>query len=69
MEKKQYKIEINAPVEKVFDTMLGLSNKSTYEQWTALFNPTSTYEGSWEKGQKIYFIGTDDQGNRAGMVA
>ncbi|WP_439484268.1 SRPBCC family protein [Cyclobacterium plantarum] len=69
MEKKQYIIEINAPVENVFDTMLGLSDKSTYEQWTALFNPTSTYEGSWEKGQKIYFFGTDDKGNRGGMVA
>ncbi|SHN07316.1 hypothetical protein SAMN04488057_10659 [Cyclobacterium lianum] len=69
MEKKQYTIEINAPVEKVFDTMLGLSDKSTYEQWTALFNPTSTFEGSWEKDQKIHFIGTDDKGNRGGMVA
>ncbi len=69
MEKKQFTIEINAPLEKVFDIMLGLSDKSTYEQWTALFNPTSTYEGSWEKGQKIHFIGTDDKGNRGGMVA
>ncbi len=69
MEKKQYKIEINARVEKVFDVMLGLSDKSTYEQWTALFNPTSTFEGGWEKGEKIYFIGTDDKGNRGGMVA
>lgn len=69
MEKKQYKTEINAPAEKVFDIMLGLSDKSTYEQWTALFNPTSTFEGSWEKGEKIYFIGTDDKGNRGGMVA
>jgi hypothetical protein len=51
MEKKHYKIEINAPVEKVVDVMLGLSDKGTYEQWTALFNPTSTYEGSWEKGE------------------
>ncbi len=58
------KIDINAPVEKTFDAMLGLSEKSTFEQWTALFNPSSTFEGSWEKGEKIYFIGTDDKGNR-----
>ncbi|WP_114748552.1 SRPBCC family protein [Pleomorphovibrio marinus] len=69
MERKQFKTEISAPVEKVVDVMLGLTNKSTYEQWTSLFNPTSTFEGSWEKGEKIYFIGTDDKGNRGGMVA
>jgi len=69
MEKKQYTIEINAPSEKIFDIMLGLSDKNTYEKWTALFNPTSTYEGSWAKGEKIYFIGTDEKGNRGGMVA
>lgn len=54
MKKLQFKININAPLSKVFDCMLGLSNKSTYEQWTAMFNPTSTYEGSWEKGCKFY---------------
>ncbi|WP_194776252.1 SRPBCC family protein [Pararhodonellum marinum] len=69
MQRKQFKIGINAPVEKTFDCMLGLSDKKTYEQWTAEFNPTSTYEGSWEKGSKILFIGTDDEGNRGGMIA
>ena len=52
MEKLQFKIEINAPISNVFDKMLGITNKSTYEQWTAMFNPTSTYEGNWEKGSK-----------------
>ena len=49
--------------------MLGLSKKSTYEQWTALFNPTSTYEGNWEKGSKILFIGFDETGQKGGMVS
>jgi hypothetical protein len=49
--------------------MLGINNKSTYEQWTALFNPTSTYEGSWEKGSKILFIGVDEKGEKGGMVS
>ncbi len=49
--------------------MLGMSNKTTYEQWTALFNPTSTYEGSWNKGSKILFVGTDDKGEKGGMVS
>lgn len=42
MKKIQFTVEIKASVAKVFDYMLGLSDKSTYEQWTALFNPTST---------------------------
>lgn len=69
MKKKQYSIHINAPVEKVFTAMLGLEDKSTYEAWTALFNPSSTFEGSWDKGGKIYFVGSDEHGNRGGMIA
>lgn len=69
MEKLQFKKEINAPASKVFDVMLGITYKSTYEQWTALFNPTSTYEGSWTKGSKILFVGTDDKGETGGMVS
>jgi hypothetical protein len=69
MRKLQFKISINAPLIKVYDVMLGISNKSTYEQWTALFNPTSTYEGNWNKGSKILFIGTDENGKKGGMVS
>ena len=49
--------------------MLGMNNKSTYEQWTSLFNPTSSYEGSWDKGSKILFVGVDEKGERGGMVS
>lgn len=69
MQKLNYKINIKAPVKKVYDFMLGLNSKSTYEQWTALFNPTSSYEGTWEKGSKILFVGTDENGNKGGMVS
>jgi hypothetical protein len=69
MEKLQYKVSIQAPVAKVYDMMLGLSNKETYEQWTFLFNPTSTYEGNWEKGSKILFLGVDEKGEKGGMVS
>ena len=34
MKKLQFKVSINAPAAKVYDFMLGISNKSTYEQWT-----------------------------------
>lgn len=69
MKKLQFKIDINAPIAKVYNTMLGLDNKVTYEVWTAEFNPTSTYEGSWEKGAKILFIGTGEDGEKGGMVS
>ncbi len=69
MIKKQYSIHIDAPVTKVVDTMLGLTNINTYEQWTAAFNPTSTYEGSWDEGSTIRFIGVDKDGKKAGMLA
>lgn len=69
MEKIQFKVNINALADKVYDIMLGISNKATYEQWTALFNPTSTYEGNWNKGSKILFIGFDENGNKGGMVS
>ena len=69
MEKLQFKVSINAPVSKVYDFMLGINNKSTYEQWTSLFNPTSTYEGNWDKGNKILFLGVDEKGEKGGMVS
>lgn len=69
MKKLQFKVSINAPVSRVYDFMLGISSKSTYEQWTSLFNPTSTYEGSWDKGSKILFVGVDEKGEKGGMVS
>lgn len=69
MEKLKFKISINASANKVYDFMLGISSLSTYEQWTALFNPTSTYEGNWDKGSKILFIGIDEKGEKGGMVS
>lgn len=69
MRKLQFKIDIMASAKKVYNTMLGIDNIKTYEEWTAVFNPTSTYEGNWEKGSKIYFVGTDENGKRGGMVS
>jgi hypothetical protein len=69
MKKLQFTVSINAPVSRVYDCMLGISNKSTYEQWTALFNPTSSYEGTWDKGTKMLFVGVDEKGEKGGMVS
>jgi hypothetical protein len=63
-------IFIQAPREKVWDTML---SEETYSEWTKPFSPDSssvgTYKGSWEKGSKIIFIGTDEDGGESGMVS
>ena len=69
MKKLQFNISIQAPVSAVYNIMLGISSKSTYEQWTAMFNPTSTYEGNWEKGSKMLFIGVDEKGEKGGIVS
>lgn len=60
---------IQAPVTKVYDTMLGISNKTTYEQWTAVFNPTSTFKGNWQEGSRMYFVGENEKGEKGGMVS
>ncbi|SCY75896.1 SRPBCC family protein [Flavobacterium caeni] len=69
MQQLQFKKDIHAPAQKVYETMLGLKDKASYEYWTAAFNPTSTYEGNWEKGSKILFVGTDENGKKGGMVS
>lgn len=69
MKKLQFMVSINAPSSKVYDIMLGISNKSTYEQWTSMFNPSSSYKGSWDKGSKILFNGVDEKGEQGGMVS
>lgn len=69
MEKIQFTKDIQASAHKVYETMLGLHEKSTYEYWTHAFNPTSTYEGSWDKGSKIHFVGVDANGKKGGMIS
>ena len=69
MQRLQFTSVINAPAQKVYETMLGLKDKSAYEHWTSAFNPTSTYEGTWEKGSKILFVGVDENGKKGGMVS
>lgn len=68
MKRLNFKIDIQAPAEKIFNSMLGLDDISTYEAWTALFNPTSTYEGNWAKGSKMLFVGFHE-GKKGGMVS
>ncbi len=58
-EKMHFEIVIHAPVRKVWETML---TQETYKEWTSVFEPTSHYEGSWNKGSKIKFLAADGSG-------
>lgn len=59
MKKLHFSVIINAPVAKVWDTMLG---DSTYREWTLAFNAAgSWYEGSWEQGSQIRFLGPNPE--------
>ena len=69
MQKLHFTTDIQAPAEKVYKAMLGLNDIESYKEWTAAFNPTSSWEGSWDKGSKIYFIGLDENGKTGGMVS
>lgn len=66
MEKLNFSIEINAPKEKVWDTML---EDKTYRAWTEAFNPGSHFVGDWNKGSKILFLGPGEDGKMGGMVS
>ncbi len=60
-------IEISAPREKVWHTML---DDATYREWTEAFNPGSFYKGDWSTGSKILFLGPDPQtGKEGGMIS
>lgn len=67
MERLHYSIRINAPKEKVWDTLIG---ETTYRQWTNAFHEGSHYVGNWEQGSKILFIGPGNEGEKeGGMVS
>jgi hypothetical protein len=66
IESLHYEIKINTDPNKVYLTMIG---DDTYKQWTSVFNPSSDFRGSWEKGSKILFVGCDAEGNEGGMVS
>lgn len=66
MERLNFQIEINTDAKKVYEIMLG---PATYRQWTSVFNASSYYEGNWEKGSKMYFIGLNENGRKEGMIS
>lgn len=66
MNSMQFSITINAPGQKLWNTML---QQETYRIWTAEFCEGSYYEGSWEQGAKIRFLGPDGTGGMTSVIA
>lgn len=66
MKKLNLEIVINAPREKVWDAVV---NEQKYRQWTKVFEPTSHFEGGWNKGDRIRFLGINKEGKKEGMVS
>jgi hypothetical protein len=63
MEKQEFRITIDAPKEKVWQT---LWDKTTYSAWTSAFAEGSTVEtDNWKKGSKVLFL----DGRGFGMVS
>ena len=58
-----FTIDIKAPKQHVWDVMLG---DETYRQWTMPFTPGSYFEGSWDEGSTIRFLGPGENGQKPG---
>ena len=63
MQNLKFRVLINAPKEKVWESMLG---DKTYREWTKPFNETSYFEGDWSEGSKMLFLGEDKDGKVLG---
>ena len=58
-------VDVRAPARVVWDTMLA---RDTYERWTCAFHEGSTYEGGWDEGAEIRFVGPGEDGQTSGLV-
>jgi len=56
METLRFEIDIVAPVQTVWSTML---DEDSYRQWSSAFSDGSYYTGGWEEGDTIRFLGPD----------
>lgn len=65
MQTLHFSITINAPVQKVWHTML---DDKTYRLWTAEFGAGSHFIGDWSLGSKMLFLGSSENGIM-GMVS
>lgn len=64
MEKLRFSTRISAPVHRVWSSML---DDAPYREWTSEFSAGSYYEGGWEAGRGIRFLGPSDDGTLNGI--
>lgn len=55
----RFSTTIRAAPERVWSVMLA---QDTYRQWTRAFAEGSRYEGSWDQGARMRFLGPDGDG-------
>ncbi|MFV8268569.1 SRPBCC domain-containing protein [Flavobacterium sp. GT2N3] len=55
----EFKIEINAPKEKVWDV---LWNEKTYKDWTSVFCEGTYAVSDWQEGNTIHFLSPNGDG-------
>ncbi|MBN1551597.1 SRPBCC domain-containing protein [bacterium] len=66
MVKMQFEVSIRANSKNVWDAVV---DDKKFREWTRVFNENSHFEGGWEKGAKIRFLGTSEKGEKEGMVS
>ncbi len=59
MQTETFKATINAPREKVWETLWG---DTSYPAWTAPFAEGSCAKTDWQKGSKVLFVDKDGNG-------
>ncbi|WP_445153794.1 SRPBCC family protein [Arthrobacter sp. Hor0625] len=64
MENLRFSVGVDAPAQHVWNVMLGLD---TYREWAGAFQEGSTYEGGWNEGEEIRFLGPNDDGTSSGL--
>lgn len=70
MKRLHFDIVIKAPVEKVWESMLG---DTGYRSWTRVFSEGSFFRGEWKTGAKMLFLAPfppeGNEGSESGMVS
>jgi hypothetical protein len=59
MKKLEFKTNIQAPAEKVWNT---LWDDKTYREWTSVFSEGSKAVSDWKQGSKILFVNEKNSG-------
>ena len=66
MKKLNVEVTINASQEAVWNA---ITEDAKYREWTTAFHEGSYFVGGWNKGDKIKFLGPNEDGTEGGMVS